>query len=111
MFNEDLLVNKALKQPVFGWGGWSRARVTDDSGKDISITDGMWVIAIGNNGLVGLISFNAALLLPLILLIRRCPIRAWQSPTIAPSCALATLAALYSIDCIANAMLNPIYYL
>ena len=31
--------------------------------------------------------------------------------TLAPACVLATLVNLYSIDCIANAMVNPIYIL
>src|SRR5262249_10896494 len=111
MMNEDLLTAKALKQPIFGWGGWGRARVFDDEGNDISATDGMWVIALGNNGLVGLISFYSALLLPMALLVNRFPARAWQMATMAPVCALAALVNLYAIDCIANGMVNPIYLL
>ena len=25
--NDDFLIAKALQQPIFGWGGWSRNRV------------------------------------------------------------------------------------
>jgi tetratricopeptide (TPR) repeat protein len=109
ILNENQLVEKALQRPLFGWGGWSRARVYDEGGTDISITDGMWVIALGNFGLVGLISFYTALLLPMAMLIRRFEARAWLLPTVAPACVLATVANLYAIDCIANAMINPIY--
>src|SRR5699024_3988850 len=42
--NEDRLSAKALQRPVFGWGGWGRNRVYNKYGKDISITDGMWII-------------------------------------------------------------------
>ena len=71
----------------------------------------MWIIALGNNGLVGLISLYLALLLPMILLVKRYPPALWGTPTLAPVCVIATLANLYSIDCIANAMMNPIYIL
>jgi tetratricopeptide (TPR) repeat protein len=112
MKNEDMLVGKAIERPIFGWGGWSRARVFDeDTGKDLTITDGMWVIALGNNGLVGLCSFYASLLLPMVLLYRRFPPHAWLSPVLAPACALAVLDNMYAIDCIANAMPNPIFFL
>jgi hypothetical protein len=36
--NEDLLVVKALKQTLFGWGGWSRSRIIDESGLVTQIT-------------------------------------------------------------------------
>jgi tetratricopeptide (TPR) repeat protein len=111
MKNEDILTAKALKQPIFGWGGWSRARVYDAEGHDISITDGFWVIALGNNGLVGVISFYSALLLPMVLLVKRFPADVWQMQTMAPACVLATLANLYAIDCLANGMVNLIYLL
>jgi hypothetical protein len=107
--SENLLVAKALERPVFGWGGWSRSRIIDADGRDRSITDGLWVIAVGTNGLVGLISLYSSLLLPMVLLVGRCPARALLSPALAPACVLATILNLYAIDCIANAMVNPIY--
>jgi tetratricopeptide (TPR) repeat protein len=111
VFNENQLSAKALQMPVFGWGGWSRARVMNDEGKDVCITDGLWVIALGNHGLVGLTSFYSALLLPMILLYNRLPARALLTPTVAPTCVLAILLNLYAIDCLANGMVNPIYTL
>jgi hypothetical protein len=48
--NEEILLARALEKPVFGWGGWGRARVYDQNGVDISITDGSWVIAFGDGG-------------------------------------------------------------
>ena len=67
--------------------------------------------ALGTHGLTGLISFESALLLPMVILVRRYPVRTWRTPTLAPAAVLATLATLYTIDCIANAMVNPIYFL
>jgi hypothetical protein len=111
MRNEDLLAAKAMQQPWFGWGGWGRNFATDASGRVISTVDGMWIIALGTHGIIGLVAFDSALLVPMVLLIRRYPVRAWRTPTLAPAAVLTTLTNLYTIDCIANAMVNPIYYL
>jgi hypothetical protein len=111
MRNEDVLAVHALQQPLFGWGGWGRNFVYREDGRAVTTVDGMWIIAFGTNGLLGLIAFDSALLIPMVLLIRRYPVRAWQTPTLAPTAALATITNLYAIDCIANAMVNPIYYL
>jgi tetratricopeptide (TPR) repeat protein len=111
MKNENLLAAHALRQPWFGWGGWGRNFVTDRYGRALTTVDGMWIIALGTHGLTGLISFESALLLPMVILVRRYPVRTWRTPTLAPAAVLAILANLYTIDCIANAMVNPIYYL
>jgi len=109
--NEDILVAKARSQPVFGWGGWGRNRVYDEEGKDLSVTDGLWVIALGKFGLVGLTSITAATLLPLILLAARSQASAWRSARQAPAVALAMLLCLYMIDNLMNDMVNPVYTL
>lgn len=109
--NEDLLVGKAMKQPVFGWGGWNRYRVIDEDGRVEGITDGMWVIAIGENGLVGLTSATAALLLPTLLLTWRMRPRDWGHALGAGAAALAVVAALHMIDNLPNGMFNPVYVL
>ena len=58
--NEDILLVRALQKPFFGWSSWGRARVYNKWGEDISVTDGRWIIELGNNGAVGFI-FNYAL--------------------------------------------------
>jgi len=109
--NEDILVAKALQRPVFGWGGWARARVYDEFGKDISTTDGLWVIAIGNTGIVGLCSLLAAFLIPVLLLAKgksgRFLVQSMQTPILV----FVIAVLLHTIDCLFNAMLNPIYIL
>mgnify|MGYP007055198211 CR=1 FL=1 len=55
--NEEKLLDKAKEQLFFGWGGWGRNRIyDDDSGKDISVTDGGWIITFGQFGLLGFIA-------------------------------------------------------
>ena len=109
--NENLLAERAFIKPVFGWAGWGRSRVYDRYGKDISITDGQWIIALGEHGLVGLISFTAALLLPVGLTLKRFPIRFWAHPRVAPAAALAVVLLLYMVDNLLNAMTNPVFML
>lgn len=111
--NENMLTDRALERPIFGWGGWSRSRVLDEYGNDISVTDGLWVIALGKTGLVGLCSLTAAILLPLTMLIWRTRRlgKLWFHPTIAPASMLAVLLGVYMLDNIPNAMVNPIYVL
>jgi hypothetical protein len=109
--NEDPLAAHALERPFFGWGGWGRNRVHNDEGDDVSVTDGLWVIALGKNGLVGLTSLTAALLLPAILLLRKYGASVWLNPAIAPAAALAMAVTLFMIDCLMNGMVNPIYAL
>ena len=108
MRNENILAKRALERPVFGWGGWGRNRVLDEAGHDISITDGLWVIVLGINGVVGLASMTALFLLPVALLLVRYPPRTWRSPGCAAA-GLGVLLELYLIDNLSNAMINPIY--
>jgi hypothetical protein len=108
---EDMLSEKALQRPVFGWGGWGRNRVRDDAGRDISVTDGLWIIALGNYGFVGLSSLTASLLTPALLAWWRLPVRSWATPALASTTALTVALTLYMIDSIPNGMVNPIFLL
>ena len=107
--NEDRLVAKALERPAFGWGGWGRFRVYSEEGRDISLTDGMWVIALGKYGLLGLASLTVAMLLPLTRVWRRIPAKSWAHPAAAPVVACAVLLAMSMLDNLMNAMINPIF--
>ncbi len=70
--NEDDLLAKANERPLFGWGGWGRNRIYDpETGQDLSITDGAWIIELGQFGLTGFLSFFLLLVVPIILVLRR----------------------------------------
>jgi hypothetical protein len=109
--NEDLLLSKSLQKPVFGWAGWNRYRIEDEDGNIQGITDGFWIIAIGENGLVGLTAATTALLLPSLLLTFRLRPRDWDHPAASAAAALAIVAVLHMIDNLPNGMFNPIYIL
>lgn len=109
LWNENLLIEKALEQPVLGWGRWGRGRVYDEDGKDVSTTDGLWVLALSTGGLTALAALLAFLALPAVLLWRAIPRRHWRGPRLAATVALLVWFLLWGIDGLANAMLTPIY--
>jgi hypothetical protein len=105
---ENLVANRAWQRPIFGWGGWSRSHVFNEYGKDLTIIDGLWIIAFGQRGLVGLVSLTTSLLLPTAIWVVR-PSAAIALPGDAGAEALAIVLPLYMLDALANAMINPIY--
>ena len=63
--NETILLARAMERPYFGWNGWGRNRVYNKDGRDMSVTDGIWIIELGMNGFMGFIFFYIILLIPL----------------------------------------------
>ena len=113
--NEELLTDKARQKMLFGWGGWGRNRVYryNWEGKlvDISVTDSLWIIAFGQNGLVGLLSVFSAFFVPVLAFIKRYPVIYWFKPQITPAAIITIILLLYMIDTLFNAMINPIFIL
>jgi hypothetical protein len=111
LVNEDMLTGRALERPVAGWGGWGRARIHDASGQDVTITDSLWIIFLGNKGLLGLAGLMLALLLPVALLPRRIPVRFWAHPDAGACAVLSVILLLWAVDNLLNGMINPVYLL
>ncbi|AFZ08053.1 hypothetical protein Osc7112_3703 [Oscillatoria nigro-viridis PCC 7112] len=108
--NEEILGEKARQRFLFGWGDSGGNRVYDAYGKDISVTDSLWIIAFGINGAVGLVSLFSSLLLPVIVFcVFKYPARTWSNPKVAPAAALGVALTMYVFDCVLNAMTNPIF--
>jgi hypothetical protein len=110
---EELLGEKARQKLIFGWGGWGRNRIKDEvTGASTSVTDSLWVIAFGINGLVGLASITAALLLPAAsFCVSRYRVDYWSHPKLASVAVIAVVLILYMLDCTLNSMTNPVYAL
>ena len=72
-FNHEAgLLNKAQERIFLGWGGFSRSRVWDEkSGRDISVTDGAWIIILGARGVVGFVAIFGLLLIPVFIAHRK----------------------------------------
>jgi hypothetical protein len=54
--NEDALLARASQRLMFGWGRYGRSLIYDIYGKDISLTDGRWIVTLGQYGVVGFLS-------------------------------------------------------
>jgi hypothetical protein len=112
--NEELLTLRAQEKMLFGWGGWGRSRVYEENWEgdlvDISVTDSLWIIAFGVNGLVGVVSLTASLLLPVISFgWFGYPANTWFSPKVAPAAVLSVVLVLYAFNCLINGHFLPIY--
>ncbi|MGF1491798.1 MAG: O-antigen ligase family protein [Microcoleaceae cyanobacterium] len=111
--NEELLGEKARKQPIWGWGRFGRNRVYDYDWRgdlvDISITDSMWIQAFGVQGVVGLVSIVAVHLLPAMVTMRRYPAHLWFTPKVAPTAVLNVVIVLFMLDSCLNNQVNPVF--
>ena len=111
LYNENLLVEKALLRPVFGWGGFNRSFVTNENGIYISVPDGMWILTLGKNGLFGLTVLSLSILLAPIMFFIFASKRRFAEPLTAPSAAFAMFLGVFMADNLFNAMYNPILML
>lgn len=66
--NEDMLLERGMERPMYGWGAFGRNRVYDPwTGRDISITDGEWVTHLGSRGSVWIIGWFGILVWPVMM--------------------------------------------
>jgi hypothetical protein len=106
--NEDILLDRANHKPLAGWGIWGRNRVYDpESGRDISVTDGAWIIIIGVYGWIGYAVQFGLLTIPTLLLALRQRASALSFATTG----LCLVLAVNLIDLIPNAGLSPLTWL
>lgn len=106
--NEQKLLDKAAERPVFGWGIWGRWRVYDDAtGRDITISDGYWVITIAQDGWAGYVFKFGLLMLPIFLIL----LRSRQKPPDLETSVLSLILAANIIDLIPNAGITPLTWL
>jgi hypothetical protein len=129
---EDLVVAKAFDapNPWWGWGKWDPNqpgitpwRVYTESMKiapdgleyrqlkDTAVTDGLWIIVIGQYGIVGLVLLTTAITAPALILWGRVPVRYWGHRAVAPVAAMAILLVLHMVDNLLNGMINALFML
>jgi hypothetical protein len=108
--NEGQLLAKAIQKPWFGWGGWGRNRIYDKwDGKDISVTDGGWIIYFGVYGWLGYLSLFG--LFATALFKARAAISKEVTPANLARSGLALLLTVYLIDAIPNGLEESIVFL
>lgn len=111
MHHEAMLVDHALGKPLTGWGRWDAFRVKDDQGRDVSVTDGLWVIVLGQTGVPGLVLLLLVLVAPALVALRALGAIDWRAGPAAGALAMVAVTLIFAIDCMPNAMLNPYYLL
>ena len=108
---EQQLLDHAWERFSFGWGRFGRNRVYDEeSGRDLSVTDGRWIITMGQFGFLGFLAEFGLLALPVF--------RAASSLRYADSmqdqvflAALSLILAINVVDLLPNASLSPFTWL
>ena len=105
--NEDQLLEHALERPWFGWGRYGRSRVYKGYlGSDISITDGYWIIILGQFGVFGFVGTFGLLALAVF----RAAMALKFAPTMREAVLLSALAVIVAfniVDMLPNASMSP----
>lgn len=102
--NETLFLERAAKKPVTGWGIWARWRVRDETGRDISTSDGRWISVLGERGWIGFIGYFGMIFAPILFL----PRAARHRPTPQQTSGIALIMAATLIYQIPNNTIGPI---
>ena len=108
--NENVLLDHANKKPILGWGTWGRNQVfsvtTMNTTARESVTDGTWIIAVGQYGWVGYIALFGLLCYPFYSAFK-------QRRGFIPLATFGLLAIhlLNLLDLIPNSSLRPITWL
>lgn len=109
--NEDALLRHAMERPAFGWGRFGRNRLyDDDSGKDITVTDGRWIITLGQFGWFGFIAEFGLLSIGVMRALKALPL-ATSAADRAMLSGTALLVAISVLDLLPNSGLVPFIWL
>jgi hypothetical protein len=107
--NEDILIERASPRKWFGWGGFNRNRIYDIRGKEVSVTDGEWIIRYGIRGTVGFVGSFGLLVWPVFAAFRRR--RKLRDPgTVALVDTMALLVAVSAVDMLPNGFFTVLPY-
>lgn len=108
--NEDVLLEHAMKKPWFGWGvSYGRNMLYDERGGLMTVTDGGWIIAVGNAGLMGLAGFLAIPVICIFATARRS--KRIKDPKLRTMLAVMNLyVALHWVDILPNGVLTLFPY-
>ena len=103
---ETLVIDHAKERLWLGWGAWDRGRVTDENDADVAL-DGLWVILLGTNGVLGLGAFFLWWCWPIVDWVRVSRHATFEPATIG----FVIGASIFVIFFLFNAFLNPVLIL
>jgi hypothetical protein len=111
---EGYMIQHAAAQPLLGWGGAdddARPR-HPESGRKV-VTDGMWAIVVAKHGFSGLAMWLTLLMAPTVVICWKGGQGGWfrsKTPW-AAAVSLMLVLAIFTLDSLLNAMINPIWLL
>src|SRR6056297_174457 len=106
--NEDILIDRAAERPLAGWGPWGRNHVHDEvTGRIVTVTDGLWIIQLGEWGWMGFAGLFGLIIAPLFLM-RRATRHVPLTPV---TSAMVLMVAGSLINLIPNSSLSPMVWL
>jgi hypothetical protein len=104
--HEANLLERASQRMMLGWGRYGRSRIYDSYGKDISLTDGQWIITLGQYGIIGFLAEFGLLSLGVFRAVK--VVRSNAGPrSLVPLAALSLIVAVNILDLLPNAGLQP----
>lgn len=107
--NEEKLLERAQLRTWTGWGIWGRARIySKETGTDISVTDGAWIIRFGESGWIGYLATFGLFCSPLWVAFRERKRLRGLGPVDASLIAALTI---YVVDCIPDNPMDPLAWL
>lgn len=108
---ETQLVERAQERIWFGWGAYGRNRVWDEkTGRDLSVTDGAWIIDLGSRGAIGFLAQYSLLVIPLFGAARGLSrLRVERDRRLVGT--LALISALMAVDLLPNGLYSYLPYL
>lgn len=111
--HEGLLLEHASVKPIFGWGGYGRNRVRDpETGEDLSVTDGRWIVSLGTRGWFGFLMEFLLVVLPIYVAYKiQKKNKEMDNNERALLAAHALIISIILLDQMPNASLNPLYIL
>ncbi len=105
--NEDMISEKTRERIVFGWGGYGRSHTFNEEAKDITITDGHWIIIFGRRGLAGFVPTFLLLLYPVFVARKALP-RLRDPKDRALLAGLSLITAVYVLDLVPNGLFSNV---
>lgn len=108
--SEDILLRAIGGHSWLGLGRLESVYGSVEEGEKF-IPDALWVISFAKTGLLGLTALFGVLLVPVVAFSWRWRTVVFRDSSAAPAVALAVVLVIYALDCLMNAMPNPIYTL
>ena len=108
--NDQLMMERALDRPFFGWGSWGRGLIYHgEFSRKTVVVDGYWIGILAQSGLAGFVGLFALLGWPLLRYARLMMKRTVEPTAVVAGCFL--LAAINMIELLPNSTLPQVSWL